>query len=258
MPREHLYGPDVHLLEDPFLLSLLARIGAPETGTESLPWLVRSAYQRLAHEVLSAQFPVVEDRVATRMAATEPRAFYQGPRLCQKTRLVICGVIRAGILPAQTCYETACEVLPAQNVRLDFLNMSRVTDEDGQVTGVRLDGSKIGGPIGDALVLIPDPMGATGGTVVRAVETYRSLDGRPPRAIVAIHLMVTPEAVTRVTGACPGVQVYAGRLDRGLSPKDVLASRPGTFPDRERGLNDVQYIVPGAGGMGELLTNSWV
>jgi uracil phosphoribosyltransferase len=33
---------------------------------------------------------------------------------------------------------------------------------------------------------------------------------------------------------------------------------PGTYPDEERGLNDVQYIVPGAGGMGELLTNSWV
>ena len=70
--------------------------------------------------------------------------------------------------------------------------------------------------------------------------------------------MVTPEAIARVTHVQPGVKIYAGRLDRGLSSARALASVPGTFPDEERGLNDVQYIVPGAGGMGELLTNSWV
>jgi uracil phosphoribosyltransferase len=170
---------------------------------------------------------------------------------------VICAVIRAGILPSQTCYETACEVLPPENVRVDFLNMSRVVDDRHQVTGVRLDGSKIGGAVEDAIVMIPDPMGATGGTVCRAVDVYRSLGGAP-RRIVALHLMVTPEAVQRVLASHPDVVVYAGRFDRGLSPDHVLLTPPGTHPDLERGLNDVQYIVPGAGGMGELLTNSWV
>jgi uracil phosphoribosyltransferase len=258
MARVHRYGPDVHLLEDPYMLSLLARIGAPETDTDVLPGLVRSAYQRLLQAFFDREFPVVRDRVETRMAATEPRAFYEGPRLCQTTRLVICSVIRAGILPSQTCYETACEVLPADNVRLDFLNMSRVVDGDGQVVGVRMDGSKVGGSVEDAVVIIPDPMGATGGTVERAVEVYRALEGGPPRVIAALHLMVTPEAVQRLKTNVDGVKIYAGRVDRGLSPREVLASEPGTHPDQERGLNDVQYIVPGAGGMGELLTNSWV
>jgi uracil phosphoribosyltransferase len=257
MELEHRYGPALHVLHEPFLLSLLARIGAPETRTADLPPLCRAAYARLTHAVLDACFPVEEARVATRMAATEPRGFYQGPRLSQTTRLVICAVIRAGLLPAQTCYETACQVLPGENVRLDYLNMSRETDAAGRVTGVRIDGSKIGGPIDDAVVLIPDPMGATGGTITRAVETYRALGGRP-RAVVAMHLMVTPEAVRNVLGSCPEVTVYTGRLDRGLSPDEVLATPPGTHPERERGLNEVHYIVPGAGGMGELLTNSWV
>ena len=73
-----------------------------------------------------------------------------------------------------------------------------------------------------------------------------------------MHLMVTPEAVQRIVNGHPEVRLYAGRLDRGLSPDAVLQTPPGTHPDQERGLNDVQYIVPGAGGMGELLTNSWV
>ncbi len=70
--------------------------------------------------------------------------------------------------------------------------------------------------------------------------------------------MITPEAIRRVTAMHPNVKLYAARLDRGLSTARALASEPGTHPDEERGLNDTHYIVPGAGGMGELLTNSWV
>jgi uracil phosphoribosyltransferase len=253
----HRYGPDVKILDDPFLSALLCRIGSPDTGTNELPALVRSAYVRLLQEVLAAEFPRREQRVATRMAALEPRAFVQDRLFCRETKLVIVAVIRAGILPSQACYEAAIEVLPPTNVRLDFLNMSRVTDDAHHVTGVRLDGSKIGGPVDDSIVLLSDPMGATGGTVCRAVDVYREHGGERAR-IVAAHLMVTPEAIRRITGAHPGVQIYAGRLDRGLSTPRALASVPGTYPDEERGLNDVQYIVPGAGGMGELLTNSWV
>lgn len=254
----HRYGDQVCLLDDVFLHSLLARIGSPDTGTAEVPNLVRSAYARLFTEVLAREFPTVQGRVATRMAATEPRAFYEGPLLCPRTPLVLCSVIRAGILPSQTCYELAATVLPESNVRLDFLNMSRVTDDQHHVVGVRLDGSKLGGSIDGAVLVIPDPMGATGGTIVRVVESYQRLVGGRPRAIVALHLMVTPEAIARVTHDCPEVRIYAGRLDRGLSTPEALRALPGVHPEQERGLNDVQYIVPGAGGMGELLTNAWV
>ena len=257
MLLQHRYGPDVVVPDDPFLLTLLARIGSPETGIDQVPGLVRTAYERLAAEAMAREFPCLEGRVPTRMAASEPRAFYQGKLFCTRTQLVICAVIRAGILPSQTCYELAGSVLPPANVRLDFVNMSRVLDAHHQVTGVRLDGTKIGGPVDDAVIFIPDPMGATGGTVARTVEIYRGLGGAP-RAIVALHLMVTPEAILRLRESAPGVKIYAGRVDRGLSPPDVLATLPGTHIERERGLTDVQYIVPGAGGMGELLTNSWV
>lgn len=253
----HRYGPDVTLFDDPFLASLLARIGSPETGTSAIPSLVRTAYQRLLQEVLAREFPTRRQRVPTRMTAQEPRAFVHDDFLCHDARLVLCAVIRAGILPAQACYEAALDVLPPGNVRIDFLNLSRVTDAQHRVTGVRLDGSKIGGPVDDAIVVIPDPMGATGSTVCRAVEVYEAL-GKPPRAIVALHLMATPEAIRRVTAMHHGVRIYAGRLDRGLSSERALAGELGLYPDEERGLNDVQYIVPGAGGMGELLTNSWV
>jgi uracil phosphoribosyltransferase len=260
MARElaHHYGPDVVLFDDPFLGSLLARLGSPDTGTAAIPGLVRTAYTRLLQEILAREFPQQPQRLATRMAAQEPRAFVQGDFLCQQTRLVLCAVIRAGILPAQACYEAAIDVLPPAHVRLDFLNLSRVVDPEHRVTGVRLDGSKLGGPVDRAVVVIPDPMGATGGTICRAVDVYHGLGDGAPRRVIAAHLMVTPEAIWRVRRAQPGVRIYALRIDRGLSSPRALAAAPGAFPDEERGLNEVQYIVPGAGGMGELLTNSWV
>ena len=269
MLAEHAYGDHVRILDDPFLLTLLARLSSPECGTDEVPAMVRLAYERMLQEVLAREFPTRTARIRTRMAATEPRAFYDGPVLDDRTKLVVCAVIRAGILPAQACYEAACRVLPATNVRLDFVNMSRVTESDGQVIGVRLDGSKIGGPIEDAVVIVPDPMGATGGTIARVLEAYRSIpDAGTPRSFAAMHLISTPESVQRLgelagelreqTDRSDALRVYTARLDRGLSPEDVLRTVPGTHPERERGLNDVQYIVPGAGGMGELLTNSWV
>jgi uracil phosphoribosyltransferase len=258
MGIEHLYGDQVHISDSAWLRSLLARIGSPETPVQEVPDLVRAAYRHMIPGILGQEFPVVQGRSVTRMAATEPRGYYSGPMLSVETKLVIVAVIRAGILPAMTCYEEANRVLPIANVRLDFVNMSRTTDDEGRVTGVQFDGSKIGGPVNDAIVLIADPMGATGGTIARTIEIYENLEGGPPLDIIAAHLMVTPEALARLTPAYPKLKIYSGRLDRGMSPDEVLATIPGTHKDRERGLNATQYIVPGAGGIGELLSNSWV
>jgi uracil phosphoribosyltransferase len=73
-----------------------------------------------------------------------------------------------------------------------------------------------------------------------------------------MNLIVTPEFLRRVTTDVPDAIVYALRVDRGLSAPDVRASVPGERWDEERGLNDSQYIVPGAGGVGEVLNNAWV
>lgn len=258
MALEHRYGPTVHLPDDPWLYSVLARIGDPATGTGDITGLIRTAYQHLGAAAIAGTFPVVHGRVPTRMAEENEQGYYEGPLLCQETRLVVVAIARGGLLPAQTCYEAACQVLPPENVRMDFLNMARITNADGQVTGVRLDGSRIGGPVRDAVVLIPDPMGATGGTVARTVDIYRRVEGGNTARFVCAHLMVTPEAIQHLKATHPEIRIHAGRLDRGLSPEAVLRSVPGTHPDQERGLDDMHYIVPGAGGIGELLTNSWV
>ncbi len=136
--------------------------------------------------------------------------------------------------------------------------MSRSTNEKGQVTGATWHDAKIGRDVEGRIILFPDPMGATGSSMISAISHYKNkLDGVPGRCIT-MHLIVTPEYVKNILAAHPEVIVYALRLDRGLSPADVLATVPGTRWNEERGLDEHQYIVPGAGGVGEILNNAWV
>ena len=133
-----------------------------------------------------------------------------------------------------------------------------MVDQDKKVKGAAVTYSKVGGPFEDAILVIPDPMGATGGSVIETVRTYeREVPDRPSR-IIAIHLIVTPEYIQRITGELPDVVIYTARLDRGMSDPEVLATVPGTHPERESGLTDRHYIVPGAGGLGEIMTNAFV
>ena len=89
-----------------------------------------------------------------------------------------------------------------------------------------------------------------------AIDHYVECFGEPSR-ILALPLIATPEFLREALAVHPKLAVYAGRLDRGLSPPEVLASLPGERWDDECGLNPNGYIVPGAGGMGEVLNNSW-
>ncbi len=255
--REHRYGAQVHLLDNRFLLTALARLSSPEVRHPEMVGILRQVYQTMLVNVAGREFPSVHAEIPTRMAEKHPReGVYRGTVLDPKTRVVVVDVIRAGIVPSQTCFEMLTSVLPPENVRLDHLNLARISNAAGQVTGVDLSGSKIGGSVEGAILLLPDPMGATGSTTIRAVRHYLEHHGQPNR-IVAMPMIATPEYLRAVLDGIKNLVVYSARLDRGLSPADVHETAPGTRWSEERGLNDQGYIVPGAGGMGEVLNNAW-
>jgi uracil phosphoribosyltransferase len=255
---EHQYGAQVHLLDDPLSWSRLAHLCARGTGQPEVGRLVRVLYERLAEVVVASEFPRTRIDVPTRMAVSSPEAVYRGIALAAATKAVSVGIARAGTLPSQVVYDLLNEVLDPNGVRQDHLSMSRATDSGGRVTGVTWHDAKVGRDVEDRIILFPDPMGATGSTVISALSHYKSrLDGKP-RSCVTMHLIITPEYVRNVLDAHPDAIVYALRLDRGLSAPEILSTTPGTDWKNERGLDDHQYIVPGAGGVGELLNNAWV
>jgi uracil phosphoribosyltransferase len=255
---EHRYGPNVVLLDDPVGWSVLARFCAVDTQQPVVTRLARDLFAAMARTVLAAELPRARLDVPTRMVTSSAQAIVRTAGIATATRAVTVGIARAGTVPSQVVYELLNELLDPAGVRQDHLSMSRVTDASGRVTGTAWHDAKIGRDVGGRIVFLPDPMGATGSTIVSALDHYKSrLDGVPARC-VAIHLIVTPEYLRRVLGAHPDTRVYALRLDRGLSAPDVLQTAPGTRWDEERGLDDHQYIVPGAGGVGEIMNNAWV
>lgn len=254
----HRYGETVHLLDDPVGWSLLARLCARDTMQPDVGRLVRSLYEMMCRTVFAEILPRARIAVPTRMVGSSPEAVYRGLAVDAHTKVVTVGIARAGTVPSQICYEQLNELLDPALVRQDHLFMSRVTDDKGRVTGTAWHDAKIGRDVDGRIVLFPDPMGATGSSMSLAITHYSTaLEGKPAR-VVALNLIVTPEYLRAITKAHPGAHVYAFRLDRGLSPADVLATEPGARWEEERGLDDHQYIVPGAGGVGEIMNNAWV
>ena len=254
---EHRYGERVTLLDDPWMHSALARIGAPDTRHIEMMALLRSAYQGLGQRAFSLHLDRAMQTVPTRMGESHPeRGVWRGEALDPAAQVVVLDVIRGGMVPAQVCFELLTGVLPKGHVRLDHVNMARVAGADGHVERVDLSGSKIGGSLKGATLVVPDPMGATGATLERALDFLTEGHGSPKK-ILALPLIATPEFLARVLPLHAELHVLAGRLDRGMSDPEVLDSVPGTHWDRERGLDEHDYIVPGAGGLGEEINLSW-
>lgn len=254
----HLYGPRVHIESDPWTSSALAKLSSSSCTHTELVAVVRAVSARLATTAFGAELPSSYAETPTRMADKhgESVGTWRGAALDPAAKIVVIDVIRGGMIPAQAVFELLSLVLPIESLRLDHLNMQRIAGADGHVERVDLSGSKVGGSIEGATLILPDPMGATGATMVRALEHLMAEHGQPAR-IVMLPLIATPEFLRTVLDFDERVVVYAGRLDRGMSPADVLEEVPGARWAEESGLDDEDYIVPGAGGVGELLNNSY-
>ncbi len=255
---EHAYPEQIHILDDPVALSRLAELCSAEVGQPQFNRLIRQLYRRLIETVVAAEFPKHRVERPTRMQESTARAVFRGQVVDPSTSVVTVDVARAGMLPSQLCFDMLTEMLGAGNVRQDHLFMQRETDDEGNVIGAQLDGSKAGETVDDAIVLLPDPMGATGSSMSKAINFYKSEVSGTAHAYIPMHLIITPEFVRRLTDDHPEAPLYAMRLDRGMSDEDVLDAVPGRHWDRESGLDDNDYIVPGGGGFGELMNNAWV
>ncbi len=253
----HDYGPNVHILSDPVSLGQLADLCMPETIQPAINNLVRELYQYLIRNVVMREFPDDLVSIKTRMAAISDFGQWHGRVTKKQIKTVTVNVMRAGALPSQVSFDFFNRILDPIFVRQDHVVMSRTTDAKDRVVGAELSGSKIGGDVDDAMLLFPDPMGATGSSISEIISYYKKTVSGTPKGIVAAHLIVTPEYLRRMCKDHPDVKIYALRLDRGASPAHVLAKKPGELWAEESGLTDKQYIVPGGGGFGEIINNSF-
>lgn len=255
---EHKYGEHAHLIANPFLLSHLSKLCENATVQPTVNRLVTILYRELLQAVVNNEFPRRNISVPTRMIQSTEKGVYEGEVIDRSTRVVTVNIARAGALPSQVAFDALNEFMDPAGIRQDHFIMARTVDDKKRVTGASIGASKIGGPVDNQIVLFPDPMGATGSSMSAAIETYKEKVPGKPSKLISLNLIVTPEYLRRLKDDHPDALVYALRLDRGMSEDAVLGTVPGTFWDREKGLDDQDYIVPGAGGLGEVINNSWV
>ena len=255
---KHDYGEQVHILSQPYPMTLLTRLCSEPCVQPEVNELVKQLFLWLFGEVASRELTTHQAAIPTRMQREHPEGVVSGEHIIPHQKAVVVDIARAGILPGGVFYDSLNRLLDPAFVRQDHVFMNRVTDPEGQVTGVDLSGSKIGGPIDDAILFIPDPMAATGSSTAEVMRLYEEEVEGKARKMVVVHLIVTPEYIKRITSAFPNASIYAIRLDRGMSDPEALQKRPGEDWARESGLNQQHYIVPGGGGFGEVMNNAWV
>ena len=88
---------------------------------------------------------------------------------------------------------------------------------------------KLPDPIDQRLIVVLDPMLATGGSAVEAVNFIKEHGGKH---IKFMCIIAAPEGLENLMKAHPDIEIYVGNLDRGL--------------------NDNAYIMPGLGDAGDL------
>lgn len=255
---KHHYPPQVHLLDNPYLETLAAKISQEECTQPLFNTLIKDIYKELFIQVINNEWPLVNQTTSTRMSDFHKNLKLKANVFAPTQKAVCVDIARAGMLPSQVVFDNLNKLVHPSGLRMDHIFASRMTDKTGAVTHTELSSSKIGGDINDSIVFLADPMGATGKSLCQVIDYYKNEVPGTAKCFIALHMIITPEYIRTLHQQHPDVMIYSARLDRGFSSTEALNSEPGKLWDQEKGLNDSQYIVPGAGGVGELINNSFV
>ena len=88
---------------------------------------------------------------------------------------------------------------------------------------------KLPQPIEERMIIVTDPMLATGGSAVDAINQIKEHGGRK---IKFMAIIAAPEGLKKLAETHPDVEIYVGQLDRGLNDAAYICSGLGDAGDR--------------------------
>ena len=133
--------------------------------------------------------------------------------------VVVVPVLRAGL----GMLDAVLELIPS--ARVGHIGLQR--DEMTAVASRYY--SKLPGALGASFVLMIDPMLATGGSAVAALDMLRQAGARDVRMIC---IVAAPEGIAMVEQHHPDVRIYTPVIDRGLNEHKFILPGLGDFGDR--------------------------
>ena len=144
-----------------------------------------------------------------------------GPAAGQVVRgdVVVVPVLRAGL----GMLDAVLQLLPA--ARIGHIGLQR--DETTAIASTYY--SNLPSDLANSFVLLIDPMLATGGSAVAAIDLIKASGARTIRMIC---IVAAPEGVALVERRHPDVAVYAPAVDRQLNARKYIVPGLGDFGDR--------------------------
>ena len=199
----------LHIIDHPLVQHKLSIMRRKDTSTTEFRILLREIAMFMGYEV-TRDFPIEYEEIET------PLMKMNAPKIAGK-KVVIAPILRAGL----GMVDGLLSLIPA--ARVGHIGMYRDEETCQPVFYYyKMPVEK------DRLVIVTDPMLATGGSAIDAIRRLKE-DGYT--SIRLMCLVASPQGVKAVSEAYPDVEIFLAALDEGL--------------------NDKNYILPGLGDAGD-------
>ena len=199
----------LHIIDHPLILHKLSIMRNKKTSTIQFRELLKEIAMLMGYEI-TRDFPVTYEDIET------PLMKMKAPKISGK-KVVIVPILRAGL----SMVDGLTSLIPS--ARIGHIGMYRDENTCQPVFYYyKMPDNK------DRLVIVTDPMLATGGSACDAISRLKN-DGY--KHIRLMCLVASPQGIKAVTSQHPDVDIYLAALDEGL--------------------NDKNYILPGLGDAGD-------
>ena len=197
-------------LNHPLIEHMLSILRDKNTGTKEFRELVKEISRVLCYEAM-------RDIKLEKIEIETPITKMKTGRL-NEDKYAFVPILRAGM----GMLDGIINIIP--NAKIGHIGMYR--DEETHEPHEYY--CKLPSPIEERLIVVTDPMLATGGSAVAAIQMLKD---KGVKKIIMMCIIAAPEGVKAITDAHPDVDIYIGALDEKL--------------------NEKKYIVPGIGDAGD-------
>ncbi len=208
--KESALGEKVFIMEHPLIQHKISMLRDERTGTNEFRKLVEEIAVLMGYEAFR-DLPLEDVEVKT------PIETCKTPMISGK-KLAVVPILRAGL----GMVNGIMTLVPSAKVGHIGLYRDPETHEPTEYY------CKLPEEIGQRLITVVDPMLATGGSAVSAIDYIKERGGKQ---IKFLCIIAAPEGIRKLTEAHPDVEIYCGHVDREL--------------------NEHAYICPGLGDAGD-------
>ena len=201
---------NVMIFDHPLIQHKISKLRDKNTGTNEFRSLIEEIAMLMGYEALR-DLPLENVQVET------PIETCMTPMIAGR-KLAVVPILRAGL----GMVGGILALVPSAKVGHIGLYRDEVTHEPHEYY------CKLPNPIEERTIIVTDPMLATGGSAVAAVDFIKAHGGKK---IKYMSIIAAPEGLKRLREAHPDIQIYVGCLDRCL--------------------NENAYICPGLGDAGD-------